>query len=623
MEDEGWRESVARASAFLTVIDEDFRLVFINRVFPGVDDVAGTPVFAFVSADFHDVLRDAVAAAHRTGTPQHYESEAVGPDGGLSRYSSWAIALAPDATDARALTALVSIDVTSIGRIEQELDASQEILQALTRDAPDLITIVDRERRIRFANRTITGRPVAGVLGVTLDSFLRPSDLPMVQQAIARVFETGEQGSYETVFDAPHGGVALSTRLGPVFRGDHVENVTLITTDVTEQRRAEQERQRLAAQLVQAQKMESLGQLTGGIAHDFNNLLTVILGSTELIEASSEDPDTVALLASDITQAAERAAHLTQRLLAFARRQTLTPRMLSLNQLVEDETPILERTLGEQIAVQTHLAVDLWSCRADEAQLQNALLNLSINARDAMAREGTLVVTTSNVTIDDDTAPVPAGEWVSLCVGDDGVGMSPAVLQQAVEPFFTTKGHMGSGLGLSMVYGFVNQSGGHLNIDSVEGEGTSATLYLPRHQGEGTPLPPRRRQAELPVGDGELVLVVEDDPRVMRATDALIRSLGYRTLLATDAGEALSTLASVDSVDLVFSDVVLPGMSGAELRVQILERYPGLGVVLTSGFATDILSDPQHAEAALLPKPFSRTQLATALQTALDEKGTD
>lgn len=619
LSDPSWLEAVAESAEFLTIIDPAYRVVFINKQLPGLDDVVGTEVFPYVSPAYHDILRASVARAHDEGLPQHYASEAVGPNGSTAYYSNWVLALAGEGHGPGALTAIVGIDVTHIGRVKEALDASQELLHALTRDAPDLISIVDREHRIRFTNRTITGRPVESVHGLKVVDFLPLEERSKVTGAIEQVFTTGEHASYETVFEPPSGRVELSTRLGPVYRQGRVERVSLITTDITEQRRAQRERQLLAEQLFQAQKMESLGQLTGGIAHDFNNLLTVILGSADLVAEARLPPDEVQILAGDIREAAVRAADLTQRLLAFARRQTLSPRTLDLGQLATDEVPLLERSLGEQIDVQVEVGEGLWRCHADPAQLQNALLNLAINARDAMEWQGTLRIVVANAVVAEGArAAVPAGEWVMLQVSDDGSGMAPEVLAQAVEPFYTTKGLSGSGLGLSMVYGFAQQSGGHLVLDSTPGVGTVAAIYLPRHDGAGASASTRHAPSHAHAGEGQLVLVVEDEPRVLGATDAMVRSLGYRTLQARDASEALSLLASVEGVVLVFSDVVLPNRSGVELRADIRERFPGVEVLLTSGFVSNALADVADADRVLLPKPFSRRQLAAALHDALE-----
>ncbi len=384
--------------------------------------------------------------------------------------------------------------------------------------------------------------------------------------------------------------------------------------DITALRQAEQG-------LRQAQKMEAVGQLTGGVAHDFNNLLAVISGNVELL-ADEPDADTRALAA--IKRAADRGAELTQRLLAFSRRQPLRPRTLDIGELTGKLTGFLVRTLGETVEVETVAPGDLWRAEADPGQVENTLLNLALNARDAMEGVGRMVVKCANVHLGSDdvvaNGELPAGDYVSISVTDNGAGMSSDVRARAFEPFFTTKDiGQGSGLGLSMVYGFAKQSGGHVMLESALGVGTTVTLFLPRAEAEA-----RRREdvgpGETPTGHGETILIVEDDGDVRALGIAMVESLGYRAIAVSDAPSAELALAGDMRISLMLTDVVLPrGMSGLELARRVRQSHPTLGIVFMSGYTADVVQLDESIDAGdvLLNKPFQRWQLAEALRDAL------
>jgi PAS domain S-box-containing protein len=403
-----------------------------------------------------------------------------------------------------------------------------------------------------------------------------------------------------------------------------------LTRDLTERRCAEDALEQTRAALVQAQKMETVGQLTGGIAHDFNNLLTAILGGATLLERRAGerlDADGRRLLSS-IRQAAGRAAELTHRLLAFSRRQTLAPRPTDLNRLVAGMSELLRRTLGEAVAVETVLAGGLWPCLVDANQLENAVLNLAVNARDAMPDGGRLTIETANAYLDEayaaTHAEVAPGQYVMVAVSDSGTGMAPEVLARVFEPFFTTKPEgRGTGLGLAQVYGFVKQSGGHIKAYSELGQGTTVKVYLPRHAGEGGA--EERREgpsyAELPRGRGEAVLVVEDHEEVRDYAVNALAHLGYRVLEAPDARAALDLLAREPGVALLFTDVGLPsGMNGRKLAEEATRRAPGLLVLFTTAYARNAIS--HHGvldrDVHLLPKPYTIDVLARKLRDVLD-----
>ncbi|HYE00529.1 MAG TPA: ATP-binding protein [Alphaproteobacteria bacterium] len=386
-------------------------------------------------------------------------------------------------------------------------------------------------------------------------------------------------------------------------------------------------RERAEAALRQSQKMEAIGQLTGGIAHDFNNLLTVVIGNVELLQRSlPEEPPRLRRAAESARRGAERAAVLTQRLLAFSRKQALSPQPLGLNTLVGEMMELIRRTIGEQIDVETVLAAGLWPSYADPHQVENALLNLVINARDAMPGGGRLTIETANSHLDDAYAAahdVAPGQYVMICVTDTGTGMPPEVQARVFEPFFTTKEvGQGTGLGLSMVYGFVRQSRGHVKIYSEPGHGTTVKIYLPRHNGEARAVPAPGVVAPAPLrGQGEVVLVVEDDEDVRRTVVQHLGELGYAVLEAPDGATALAVLAAAPRIDLLFTDVVLPGGSGRELVERARALRPELRRVLyATGYTRNAIVHNGVLDAGvdLLSKPFTQEALARKLREVLD-----
>jgi signal transduction histidine kinase len=393
-----------------------------------------------------------------------------------------------------------------------------------------------------------------------------------------------------------------------------------------ERNKAVAEREQAEAQLRQAQKLESIGQLTGGIAHDFNNLLTAVLGNLELLKKYTQDGDQrLSRWAGNAFDAANRGAVLTQRLLVFSRRQPLEPRAADLVQMLDSMSDLLRRTLGENIEIETRVAPGLWPAFADLNQLDNAILNIAINARDAMDGQGRLTISASNCRVDAQQASgdseIAPGEYVVLSISDTGQGIEKDVLDRVFEPFFSTKPvGQGTGLGLSQVYGFVKQTGGHVKIDSVPGQGTTITLYLPRAHVEEEGALPRSEAEEKADGEAQgTVLVVEDDPDVRAYSAEILRDLGYRVREAGNAKTALETLRESNDFTLLFSDVGLPGMNGTELAEEALRLRPRLKVLLTTGYAQDALIERNRPESGILilPKPFARSELAQKLNQLL------
>ena len=378
------------------------------------------------------------------------------------------------------------------------------------------------------------------------------------------------------------------------------------------------------AQVRQAQKMEAIGQLTGGVAHDFNNILTVITGTIEILGDAVKDRPQLAQITHMISAAASRGADLTQHLLAFARQQPLQPRNTDVNALVIDVAQLLRPTLGEQIEIDSMLAHDSAPALIDPSQLSTAILNLALNARDAMPNGGKLTLETKNVALDENYASmnneVKPGNYVMIAVSDTGKGISANLLDKVFDPFFTTKDvGKGSGLGLSMVYGFVKQSNGHIKIYSEEGHGTTVKLYLPQATAVAD-TPATETGASGDQRGDESILIVEDDALVREYVVTQISRFGYRTLAASNAAEALAIINGDERIDLLFTDVIIPGgMNGRQLATEALKRRPGLKVLYTSGYTENAIVHHGRLDAGvlLLAKPYLSSDLARMIRTAL------
>ncbi|MEP3246668.1 MAG: PAS domain S-box protein [Sneathiella sp.] len=410
-------------------------------------------------------------------------------------------------------------------------------------------------------------------------------------------------------------------REGQQFVGTSME-------DISERKASELALAKSEEQLRQSEKMRAVGELTGGVAHDFNNLLAVVLGNAELIQERlpQEAPEQSHLLT--LISAATRGAELTRRLLAFSRKQMLNPAVTEVTTLVDNMADMLTRVIGESIEIKTHYEANLWRCKIDQGQLENSILNLAINSRDSIKTKssvsGTLLIEISNVTIDEDVFErqndVTPGNYVMLSISDNGQGMSREILDRVFEPFFTTKPvGEGTGLGLSMIYGFVKQSGGHVTIYSEEGVGTSVKLFLP----QATDTDPKKvteMDDQQPQTGNETILVLEDDPDVRELTVLQLKSLGYNVVQAHDGQSALEVIGKEDSIDLLLSDVVLPGgLRGPEVAQKARESKPNLSVLFMSGYTQNAMdSHPELGEASLLlNKPFRKKELAEKIREAI------
>lgn len=471
------------------------------------------------------------------------------------------------------------------------------------------IYMLDTDGYIRNWNagaEAIKGYTEDEIIGQHFSLFYTPEDLEQGAPALAMATALNE-GKYESeVWRLRKDGSRFWAHvvLDPIFDegGQHI-GFAKITRDLTERKLAQEQLEDARESLFRAQQLQALGELTGGIAHDFNNLMTVIRGSAELLLRGVLAPERQRRYVNSIVATADRAVELTSRLLAFGRRQALNPETIDLNIRLDAFVDMLSRTIGSALAIRLDGAPDLWPVHCDSAQLETALLNAASNARDAMPAGGTITLTTRNFAAESD-------DMVCIAVSDDGPGMSEEVIAHAFEPFFTTKPvGKGTGLGLSQIHGFAAQSGGRAEIESTIGQGTTVRLFLPRASGAAPPATESTKS--LPGGGDLLVLLVEDNDRVRGFAEDLLATLNYRVRAARSAEEALQIVAD-EPVDIVFSDVMMPGISGLQLAHTIAAEHPGLPILLTSGYSKEMIESTAHAF-ALLPKPYSADDLATAL----------
>jgi PAS domain S-box-containing protein len=536
---------------------------------------------------------------------------------------------------------LVWLGFRGVARSERELGESEERFRGLLESAPDAMVIVDQGGTITLINagtETVFGYSREELIGRPVE-MLVPSQFrdrhvnhraEFLADPRARFMGTGLElrGRRKDGSEFP-----VEVSLSPHQAAEGLVILSAIR-DITERKEAEaelarerEERERAEETLRQAQKMEVLGQLSGGIAHDFNNMLGVIIGSLEILQQRlpSDDPKLRSPIETAI-QAADRSAVLTHRLLAFSRQQPLEPRPFDINRLVSGMSGLLNRMLGENIAIETVLAAGAWTVSADVNQLENALLNLAVNARDAMPQGGKLTIETANVYLDEAYAgahsEVSPGQYVMLAVTDTGVGMDQETIEKSFDPFFTTKGPgHGTGLGLSQVYGFVKQSGGHIKIYSEVGQGTTVKLYLPREAVSGTHTA-EERVVQPPTAEQRsgTILVVEDNELLLVSVATMLRDQGYRVLTATDAEAALQLLEAEPDIRLLFTDVVLPsGVNGRQLAEEARRRRPTLVVLFTTGYTRNAIIHQGRLDRGveLITKPFTYAALLTKIQQVL------
>ncbi|POR69146.1 hybrid sensor histidine kinase/response regulator [Pseudomonas syringae] len=538
----------------------------------------------------------------------------------------------------------VLLDIDGRRTAEDERDRLNELLRIFTAAVPGVVYAKDLEGRMLVANRgtaDLIGKPPEFFIGKTDLEFLDDQEQARtLMETDRRIMQSNVSEQIEEQVNLADGSAAiwLSTKAPLLDASGDVIGLIGSSIDVTARKKAEEavrelnqtleqrieqavfEREQIEDALRHSQKMDAVGQLTGGIAHDFNNLLAGISGSLELItkrlaQGRVGDVDRYVSVAQG---AVRRAASLTHRLLAFSRRQTLSPRVTDVNGLIHDMEELIARTVGPEIDIKVVAHDDLWPALIDHAQLESSLLNLCLNARDAMPNGGRIIIETANASLEECTAPdhgIPAGEHLSIRVTDTGIGMSPDIAAKAFEPFFTTKAiGAGTGLGLSMVYGFVRQSGGQIRVESVEGQGTSVVMHLPRYTADNAPRAVEPEVIEEPPHHtGETVLVVDDEPSVRMLVAEVISGLGYNCLEAADAQSGLQILQSDTRIDLLISDIGLPGgMNGREMADAAGDCRPGLPTLFITGYAKTSVLDDCHLRPCtqVLTKPFGLDALA-------------
>ena len=510
--------------------------------------------------------------------------------------------------------AKVTRDITAKREHEKALFESEERFRMLVQGVHDYaIYMLDTEGRITNWNtgaQSIKGYTADEIVGQHFSRFYTDEDRARGEPQFA--LETAlREGKYEREAHRVRKDGSLfwaSVVLDPIFdeNGKHI-GFAKITRDITERKKAEEQLEEARTALVQSQKLQALGELTGGIAHDFNNLMTVVAGSADFLLRKPDLPmEKRKQYLEAIAETADRATTLTNHLLAFGRRQPIKPEVLDLNVRLDALAEVLSRTLGNSVNVQLDLAASACRVEIDAAQLETAILNAAVNARDAMPEGGTLTLSTRPVQEN-------GAQFVALSVRDTGTGMSPDVIDRAFEPFFTTKDvGKGTGLGLSQIHGFAAQAGGRAAINSKLGEGTTISFILPKTDKELAATAPGEIIPDLPAG--LCVLLVEDNPQVREFAEGLLADLGCKVVSADSAQRALELLKA-ENVDLILSDVVMPGMSGVELARRVREDHPTVPVLLATGYSDEILK--RGSEFAVLSKPFGAADLSKALSSLL------
>jgi len=523
-------------------------------------------------------------------------------------------------------TVVVARDVRDRNRAAAELERREQRFRALIEHARDTITIIDGDGRITYespATREILGYDPDGSLGTSLFDRVHPEDLPGMRELFADIIDRpgGLAESEARILHAQGSYRGFEFRAVSLLEHPAVRGIVINARDVTEERQ-------LAAQLQQAQKMEAIGRLAGGVAHDFNNILTAVQGNVALIRDEIPDDSAFAAELDEIGRGADRASRLTDQLLSFSRRQVVRVEVLELNEVVRDMRVMLERLIGESIALVTRFEAEPATIRADRSQLEQVVLNLVVNARDAVGGAGRVEIATRSVEVDEAAAmaadfQLVPGSYVLMTVTDDGRGMDGDTLNRLFEPFFTTKAPgRGTGLGLSTVYGAVRQAAGYIGVESRPGMGATFSIYLPRVHDHPDQPPAPEPPVEL-AGEGDVVLVVEDEGPVRTLIARVLERRGYHVLTAEDGPAALRVAGEhAGPIHLLIADLVMPGLSGREVAERLAPEHPEMAIILISGYTADevVRQGILTGEREFLPKPFTPNALARKVAAVLGQK---
>ncbi|MDD5285122.1 MAG: PAS domain S-box protein [Desulfuromonadaceae bacterium] len=603
---------------------------------PGMNDIYevtpeevqedATPVFGRLHPDDYDNVASSIQESARTLETFYCEFRVNLPRQGL-RWR-WSQAQPERMPDGGTLWHGIISDITDRKQAEEKLIASERFLRMLTDQLPGMVAYWSGELRCSFANKAYLewfGKTPDQMIGISMQELMGEELFRKNEPYIRKVLQ-GEPQHFERTLVKPDGETGYTwAHYIPDLVDCKARGFFVLVSDVTELKRAEEEKDKLEAQLQQAQKMESVGRLAGGVAHDFNNMLTVILGHTQLALMGTDLSDPHKNTLEEIRNAADRSADLTKQLLAFARKQTIAPTVLNLNETVSGTLKMLQRLIGENVNLKWHPAPNLWESELDPSQIDQILANLFVNARDSITDFGKITIETGNCVLDEEycsqNAGFMVGEYVRLTVSDDGCGMDKETVAQIFEPFFTTKGlGEGTGLGLATVYGIVKQNRGFINVYSEPGLGTTFTIYLPRYVGKSEQAR-TKENVETSKRGRETILLVEDEPGILNITTMILEKQGYTVLAASSPSEAIRLASEQSSgINLLMTDVVMPEMNGRDLAKKLQSLYPELKCLYMSGYTANVIAHHGVLDTGLhfIQKPYNMTALAGKLREVLD-----
>jgi PAS domain S-box-containing protein len=603
------------------VLAANDRFLTILREVRNIEVGVGTPVESLIGPSAIAFWRDAFERGLRGESQMRAEQFVLAP-GAPPR--SFGVRVTPVRRAGEIIGVLfVAHDASEEEKLRAEIGRREEWFRSMIEHSSDIIFQLSRDGTIEYASPSlmrVLGREPAELVGQSGFVHVHPDDEAPLRDGMLRSFSRDESLPPVIPFRAQSATlewVTLEAVSRPYIEPDGTPHLIMAARDVRERRRLETE-------LLAARRLESIGRLAGGVAHDFNNLLTAVIGNLTLIRERPSSAEFGENL-DEIEQSVRRGADLTRRLLAFARRQMIEPRVLKLPPQVTEMERLLRRLIGERIKLEVHLPLDLWAVRVDPLALEQMIVNLAVNARDAMPEGGTLRINATNLTIGTaghTALGIAAGDWVRLNVEDTGVGIAEDVIPHIFEPFFTTKGDSGTGLGLATVHGAVSQAGGHARVESAPGRGTTFSIYLPRivtatPTPVGTPAEPALPRAKA----GETILLIEDEASVRDVTAKLLAKLGYEVITAVDGRDGVNRAAAHEAeLHLVLTDLMMPELGGVEAAQEIRRKRPEIPVLFISGYSEQAVTwrDDMKATGRLLSKPFSVDELARAIRQAID-----